>query len=103
MKKTISLTRDEWLNVYHKFADESEDVREFLVDYFKEMYGAKPSSVKIIGKLNDAIVAWICDACGDLLDCIVCVWCDVGINDDLDITLETYVWDKDRRMSVTVA
>ena len=101
MKKTIAMTKDEWLTNYHGFTDENEDVKQFLMDYFKEMCGSEPS-IQIVGKVHEATVAWVCDGYDNLPDCIVCVWWDLDTNGDPDILIETYVWDKERRMSVTV-
>lgn len=101
MKKSITMTREEWHTKYHGFIDENEDVKQFLVDFFKEMCGSEPS-IQMVGKLHDATVAWVCNGYDDIVDCIVCVWWDLDTNGDPDILIETYVWDKERRTSVTV-
>lgn len=101
MKKSITMTKEEWVAKYHQFTDENEDVKQFLMDYFKEMCGSEPR-IQIVGKLYDSTVAWVCDGYDDVADCIVCVWWELDTNDDPDILIETYVWDKNMRMSVTV-
>lgn len=101
MKKSITITREEWHTKYHEFINENEDVKQFLMDYFDAMCGSKPS-IEMIGKLQDATVAWVCNGYNDFTDCIVCVWCDLDTHGDPNILSETYVWDQERRMSVTV-
>ena len=102
MKKSITMTKEEWVTKYHGFIDENEDVKQFLMDYFDVVCGSVPS-IKIIGKLNDSIVAWVCGGYNDVDDCIVCVWYELDTNDNPDILIETYVWDKERRASVGIA
>ncbi len=102
MKKSITITKEEWRTKYRGFIDKNEDVKQFLMDYFKEMYGSEPS-IQIIGELYDATVAWVCNGYDDLPDCIVCVWCDLDRHGGPDILIETYAWDKERRMSVGIA
>ena len=101
MKKSITMTEEEWGTKYHGFIDENEDVKQFLMDYFDVVCGSVPI-IKIIGKLNDSTVAWVCGGYNDVDDCIVCVWYELDTNDNPDILIEMYVWDKERRMSVTV-
>lgn len=102
MKKSIAITREEWHDEYNEFNDWHDDVKRFLLDYFMEMCGSSPD-IKIVGTLHDDPVAWVCDGYDGVPDCFVCVHWELNANDDPDILLETYVWDKDRRMSVTVA
>ena len=101
MKKSITMTKEEWVTKYHGFIDENEDVKQFLMDYFAVVCSSEPI-VKIIGKWDTSIVAWVCGGYNDIEDCIVCVWCELDRNGDPDILLETYVWDKERRAAVTV-
>lgn len=103
MKKSITMTKEEWVTEYHGFIDENEDVKLFLMDYFDGVCGSEPTSIKIIGKLYDSTVAWVRGGYNDIDDCIVCVWCELDINDNPDILIETYVWDKERRASVGIA
>lgn len=102
MKKSITMTKEEWVTEYHGFIDENEDVKQFLMDYFDVVCGSEPS-IKIIGKLHNSTVAWICDGYDDVADCIICVWWELDTDDNPDILLETYVWDKERRASVGIA
>lgn len=102
MKKSISMTKDEWLTNYHGFIDENEDVKQFLMDYFKEMCGSEPS-IQIVGKVHEATVAWVCDGYDDYVDCFVCVWWELDTNDNPDIMIEGYVWNKELRTSVVIA
>lgn len=102
MKKTITMTREEWVTKYHGFADENEDVKQFLLDYFGTMCGTTPGNITIVGKLHEATVAWVCDGYEDIVDCFICVWWDADTDDSPDILIETYAWDKNMRTSVTV-
>lgn len=102
MKKSITITKEEWHTKYHEFIDENEDVKQFLMDYFKEMCGSEPS-IQIVGKLCDATAAWVCNRYDNLPDCIVCVWRGLDTDGHPAILSETYVWDKERRMSVGIA
>lgn len=102
MKKSITMTKEEWVTKYHGFIDENEDVKQFLMDYFNVVCGSEPS-IKIIGKLHNSTVAWVCDGYDDVADCIVCVWWELDTNDNPDILIETYAWDKERRASVGIA
>lgn len=102
MKKSITMTKEEWVTKYHGFIDESEDVKQFLMDYFDVVCGSEPS-IKIIGKLHNSTVAWVCDGYDDVADCIMCVWWELDTNANPSILIETYVWDKERRASVDVA
>ena len=102
MKKSITMTKDEWRTNYHGLIDENEDVKQFLKDYFKKMCGSEPS-IRIVGKLFEATIAWVSDGCDNHDDCFVCVWWELDTNDNPDIMIEWYVWNKELRTSVVIA
>lgn len=102
MKKSVTITKEEWCDEYHEFADEQEDVKQFLMDYFDEMWGTNPE-IKIIGKLHDATVTWVCGGYEDAPDCFVVLWWEFDTNDNPFILVEAYAFDKSLQTSVTVA
>ena len=102
MKKSITMSKEEWLTNYHGFCDENEDIKQFLMDYFKKMCGSEPI-IQIIGKIHEAVVAWVCDGYNDYADCFVCVWWERDANDNPNIMLEGYVWNKELRTPVVIA